>query len=795
MYQPLSDGLPPIATNGSDAPQDLQKFLDGFYRYFEAKGFLGIIALNISHITALTFTIVFSFVLLFSIDWESLMTCDSEESCQAVSIWYSWEWHTLGLRRWGVLVCTALFGLYWGVNVVQSLSACMQASQMRSFYKDQLGILSDESLETMLWSEVVSRLVQRQKESRLCIVQEELTALEITNIIMRQDNFIIGLTNHHAFTKNLWPCFPRRLVYTNAPFRNILLAVFPPVIVPALDHRGRLREEFLAKPEVLAGLFKIFAVVNLILLPPLLVFVAIYFFLRHAQEFRSQRTSPFRKQWSDYAFWTFREYNELPHQISARMSAAQTAAEAYVHTTRPTSPVLKSLLRTVKFISGSILAALLLVALWDDTPLLFVKIQEKNLLWYLALFGFVFAVVDSAEENAGDTEGKGSGSEACLHAPSIPLRMYIALMKLVSCTHYLPASWRSPARLTSLAGACSGLRRASLCKHFRRVRQELLCDFLLHRIQALAEELLGVLVNPILLWCCLAPSASEIISIMRALQHSTPCLGDWCVYGCLDPALCSGFSVSSDERRELLSLEREKLEKSALSFLLNHQLLWSPDDSINQDIMLPEHSCDFRGNNYLPPSFTMQQSLQLQDFTKHCDGTAVGTELETAEWHADGPPDSRVHLSAASLEPEFGAKDERVWHAEGSSYPDRPTRSSNDEDFVLTHILGTPQTALSLLLQVQQFQQRAMSVDDNPTGENYTLLPSELVSVPPIKRGASADEIIADAAKKGLEEQKQDTLDMFGALFFWLEALRQFRGTLDETSEGGVFSRQSWPQQ
>eukprot|EP00913_Durusdinium_trenchii_P020681 g19422.t1 len=154
MYQPLSDGLPPIATNGSDAPQDLQKFLDGFYRYFEAKGFLGIIALNISHITALTFTIVFSFVLpdpqqvivtllwdlsrlrLFSIDWESLMTCDSEESCQAVSIWYSWEWHTLGLRRWGVLVCTALFGLYWGVNVVQSLSACMQASQMRSFYKD-----------------------------------------------------------------------------------------------------------------------------------------------------------------------------------------------------------------------------------------------------------------------------------------------------------------------------------------------------------------------------------------------------------------------------------------------------------------------------------------------------------------------------------------------------------------------------------------------------------------------------------------------------------------------------------
>jgi len=53
----------------------------------------------------------------------------------------------------------------------------------------------------MLWSEVVSRLVQQQKVSPFCIVQGELTALEIANIIMREDNFMIALTNHHAFTK------------------------------------------------------------------------------------------------------------------------------------------------------------------------------------------------------------------------------------------------------------------------------------------------------------------------------------------------------------------------------------------------------------------------------------------------------------------------------------------------------------------------------------------------------------------------------------------------------------------
>ena len=197
----------------------------------------------------------------------------------------------------------------------------------------------------------------------------------------------------------------------------------------------------------------------MLLLPPLLVFVTIYFFMRpninplpsllaveamHRNSARSEaplfessgRTMPPELQLlsvaASKAYWSFREYNELPHQVDvsslksfkdilsqARMCCAQAAAEAYIYTTRATSPVMKSGLRCVRFISGqkrkekalfpaprgSILAALLLVALLDDTPLLFVKIWDKNLLWYLAFFGFIFAVVDSEENSAGDSEG------------------------------------------------------------------------------------------------------------------------------------------------------------------------------------------------------------------------------------------------------------------------------------------------------------------------------------------------------------------------------------------------------
>lgn len=827
MYQPLSDGVPPISTIGWQAPQDLQKFLEGFYQYFEVKGFRGIVALHVSHIIALSFTIVFSFVLLFLIDWEAILSCDSEESCQSLSIWYAWHWQNLGLRRWLVLLSTLIFSLYWGFNVYQMVLVCMQACQMRSFYKEQLGIVSDESLETMLWSEVVSRLVQCQKETRLCIVQEELTALEITNIIMRQDNFIIGLTDHDAFTKNLPSWIPRRLVYTKAPLWNILLAIFPPVGAEALDHRGRLRQEFLDRPEVLARKFRFLALINLVLLLPVSMFVGVYFFMRHAQEFRSQRTSPFRKQWSDYAYWTFREYNELPHQVDARMCTAQGAAEAYIHATKPTSPVLKSLLRCAKFISGSILAALLLVALWDDTPLLFVKVQEKNLLWYLAFFGFVFAVVDSAgEEDSGDSEGKGSGSEACLHALSTPLRMYVALMKMVSCTHYLPGSWRSPAKITSLAGACSGLRRATLCKHFRRVRQELLCDFLLHRIQALAEELLGVLANPLLLWC-LSDAAAEIARTMRLLQHSTPALGDWCVYGCLDPTLCGDSLLSLDGRQAYPGFRsadnqtfNEKLDKSVLSFLLNHQLLWFPDDGGPDDCRPADYFHDF----YSPPICSTRASrsssprsipshpshgIPLQDFASdpRCNGKSTGSHAanavsnaasnavslemtETLEWHADGPPGEASSMPSDDMNGGIeGALEERLpisWHAEGANAETK----KEPNDWVLTHILGAPPTATKLLKEVQEFEESEMR--DNGSGENYSMLPDELVRLPPITPGAPAHIAIENAAKLAVDEQRQDGLDMFGALFFWLEALRKSHRAGEETSNGngGVFCRQ-----
>jgi len=60
------------------------------------------------------------------------------------------------------------------------------------------------------------------------------------------------------------------------------------------------------------------AVVNLLLAPFLLVFLLIYFFLRHAEKFYHSPSSLGARRWSPLASWKLREFNELPYYVRHR---------------------------------------------------------------------------------------------------------------------------------------------------------------------------------------------------------------------------------------------------------------------------------------------------------------------------------------------------------------------------------------------------------------------------------------------------------------------------------------------
>ena len=69
--------------------------------------------------------------------------------------------------------------------------------------------------------------------------------------------------------------------------------------------------------------------------------------------------------------WKFREFNELPHVFEERMNKAIEPTNNYVSLFR--NPLLAILARCVAYITGSIVAALLLASIFEQGALIYVR--------------------------------------------------------------------------------------------------------------------------------------------------------------------------------------------------------------------------------------------------------------------------------------------------------------------------------------------------------------------------------------------------------------------------------------
>jgi hypothetical protein len=155
-----------------------------------------------------------------------------------------------------------------------------------------------------------------------------------------------------------------------------------------------------------------------------------------AQEFHNNRDYLGPRKWSPLALWRFREFNELPRIFEQRCggayarAVAAAAAVALMRLCQPLSllrsvnasyepanvyerqfptPVLSVVGRCVSYVTGSIVSVLLLLTLLDERILLYVRVWDRNLLWYIAVLSAVLAVsrvfVPSPEDEVLNPDG------------------------------------------------------------------------------------------------------------------------------------------------------------------------------------------------------------------------------------------------------------------------------------------------------------------------------------------------------------------------------------------------------
>jgi len=563
------------------AVRNLDQFFTNVYRYWEGKGFTVILVARILNLTALLFTIVASGILLLSIDYSAIHSeCLKTEECTLWDVAYIKNPLRDGpLTLWkslSVLYLT-IFAGYWLFSAAHFIHELRGLLEVRHFISYNIG-MSERSLRAATWPEIAARLVAAQRSVRLCI-SKDLTEHDIVSRIMRKDNYLIGMLNEGVFALHVpLPGLQGHVLLTKTVQWNLRWCVLDAMFD---ESTFKIQQSFIRDEAALQRRFRIMAVVNAIFSPFLFVFLVIYFFMKNAEALYHRPSSLGERRWSPAARWSLREYNELPHFIEQRLQAGHAAATTYV--AQFPNHAVSHIARFIAFIVGSFAAVLIALTLADERLLEYDFAAGRQTLWWLGLLGVILAV-----------------SRALIIEPSLSaFDPEYALLEVAAHTHYLPRHWRGG--------------RA----HTLEVQEEFQSLFR-YRTFLLVEELVSVLLTPVLLWFSLPQSAG---AILRFVDRNTTCVegvGDVCTQAAFQVYPGSTTETAAVQQQQYDHQHARKMEQSLVSFSTCYPT-WAPPTEAGQ--FLDKLSVYVENEEY--DGGTYQNNVNIEN---HDDGVAVGSD-------------------------------------------------------------------------------------------------------------------------------------------------------------------------
>ncbi|RKP40328.1 autophagy protein Apg9-domain-containing protein, partial [Dimargaris cristalligena] len=183
------------------------EFFDKVYHYFAGKGVWSIFLSRLLNLLILGFVVSFTVFLFGCVDHTKIR---SAKSLAAVIVP-----HCLTSFTWLSQLALLLFVAFYALQLYQLIVDLRRLMEMRYFYAEVLGI-SNSQLQTCTWNEVVQMMIElRDQDLSAMKAQAETTlyspaaqaahsrrlknlrlnAHDITNRIMRKDNYMIALFN------------------------------------------------------------------------------------------------------------------------------------------------------------------------------------------------------------------------------------------------------------------------------------------------------------------------------------------------------------------------------------------------------------------------------------------------------------------------------------------------------------------------------------------------------------------------------------------------------------------------
>nr|XP_010918784.1 autophagy-related protein 9 isoform X1 [Elaeis guineensis] len=537
----------------SEPIADLDLFFERLYNYYCEKGLRCIIIKWIVEILNVIFMICFIAFFLLFVDWNALLHAkcgmeaveSGEKPCDlAKEVIKQHPLVPLTFTKVmivGSMVILTFYGLF---NFLKFFVQFKNMVKIRHFYYNSLNV-TDREIQTTPWPKILEKLVQLQKSQQLCVVKD-LSAHEVIMRIMRKENYLIGMLNRGilAFPISSWvpgvgPAVNSR---TNGRKHHLILPKTLEwtlnwcIFQSMFDSKFCVRREFLTNSSLLKKRLVVVGIGMFLIAPCIMIFMLVYLFLRHAEQFYNHPSIASSRRWSNLSKWIFREFNEVDHLFKHRINSSVANASNYLK--QFPSPLITIIAKFISFVSGGFAAILIIIGILDES-LLEGHVFGRNLFWYAAVFGTVTAISRAAvteELQVLDPEG--------------------AMSLVVQQTHYMPNRWRGRENSDSV-----------------RVEFETLFQY---TGMMLVEEMASILVTPYLLIFVVPKRVDDILRFISDFTVYVEGVGHVCSLSLFDFERHGNRKYGSpfDAARDMRS-SQGKLEKSFLSFQSTYQF-WEP---------------------------------------------------------------------------------------------------------------------------------------------------------------------------------------------------------------------------
>lgn len=330
----------------------------------------------------------------------------------------------------------------------------------------------------------------------MCIHKESLTELDIYHRILRFPNYFIAMVNKGVIPlKFLFPFVGEVVFLTRGLRYNIDLILFTGVGAPFKnnwhlddefkhsENRHRLAEE-LSKRILYAG------ILNLVLLPFISVFQILRSFYHYTGIIRQEPGVVGVRRWSHYGEVVLRHYNELAHELRARLNRGYRYAADYMNSF--TSPLGRIVATHMAFMTGAIAAVIFVLTVYDEDVL-----QVEHLITIMTLSVALTAIfrVNIPPENL-------------VWCPELLMK------KVLAEVHYIPDTWRDKAHTTMVRD------------EFSRLFQ--------YKMVHLLESIASPLITPLYLIFSLRYRSLEIVDFFRNFTVEVVGVGDICSFAQMD---------------------------------------------------------------------------------------------------------------------------------------------------------------------------------------------------------------------------------------------------------------------